>query len=330
MYFLIAASLLFTFLLAINFVSTALLSAGWATVSRYAASWRPDTTASAVFCLRVLPMAISLIVMFVFVLPAFLLYEPTNSGETVGTKLWIIIGVGAFAIAAAFFRVFGSWWRTRRLIAEWLRSSERVNGIGGAILTYKLRHPFPVFAIVGVIRPRLFIAEQVIDALEESELAAVIEHELGHISARDNLKRLFMRVCGDILLFPIGASLDRSWGEAAELAADEYAVEHGGRKIALNLASALIQIARIIPDKALPPMPTVSFVLETPTEGLSVRVRRLLQMAEEDHLEKNPSGRILLTAVMILSLIPLFALATDTLFLARIQSLSETLLAVLQ
>ena len=94
------------------------------------------------------------------------------------------------------------------------------------------------------MRPRLFIAEQVLDALEADEIAAVIGHEFGHIAAWDNLKRLAMKLCGDILIVPFGRSLDSDWSEVSERAADEFAVGQGSRSTALNLASALIKIAR--------------------------------------------------------------------------------------
>ena len=105
----------------------------------------------------------------------------------------------------------------------------------------KLRHSFPVFAVVGIVRPRLFVAEHVLETLDEQELTAVLRHELGHITALDNLKRLAIKLCGDLLVAPLGRGLDRDWSVAAEAAADEYAVAAGDRNTALSLAGALHQ-----------------------------------------------------------------------------------------
>jgi Zn-dependent protease with chaperone function len=174
-----------------------------------------------------MPIAASFALILVFILPAFILYEPPESGETVSLKLFAVICLAVFGIVAALFRVFGSWWQTRRLIAEWNMSAIPIELDSVSLPVFKLRHPFPVFAVVGVVKPRLFIAEQLLDVLEPSEIRAVLRHEFGHIAAWDNLKRLAMKMSGDILVVPIGRSLDRNWSETSERAADEYAVEHG-------------------------------------------------------------------------------------------------------
>ncbi len=76
------------------------------------------------------------------------------------------------------------------------------------------------------------------------------------MKARDNLKRGFMRICRDVLLIiPSGRTLDRHWSAASETAADEHAAERGG-DVALDLASALVKVARMIPAGARPAMPS--------------------------------------------------------------------------
>jgi Zn-dependent protease with chaperone function len=276
----------------------------------------------------VTPIVVSLTLILAFVLPSFLLYEPLQSGETVGLKLSVVIGLAIFGIAAALFRVFGSWWRTRRLISEWSRNSVPVTMRSVPMPVFKLRHPFPVFAIVGIVRPRLFIAEQVLDALEADEIAAVIGHEFGHIAAWDNLKRLAMKLCGDILIVPFGRSLDSDWSEVSERAADEFAVGQGSRSTALNLASALIKIARILPDKPIPAMPAVSYMVQA-DESLAVRIRRLLALAEQESFSTNRSGRFLTPLVAFIA-ITMVILATNSRLLESIHDISEAVLAVLQ
>jgi len=80
-----------------------------------------------------------------------------------------------------------------------------------------------VIAVVGSIRPRLFVAGQVLDSLTDEEMLAAIAHECGHLAA-DNFKRVLLRACRDMLtIVPCGRSLDRAWAENAEAAADESA-----------------------------------------------------------------------------------------------------------
>ena len=107
----------------------------------------------------------------------------------------------------------------------------------------------------------MFIASQIFDSLNEQELQAAIAHEYGHLVARDNFKRTLMRVCRDLLVFPFGRSLDNAWAENVESAADEYAAQTGGNLTAINLASALVKIARIVPNNSKPAMPSGTFLL---------------------------------------------------------------------
>jgi Zn-dependent protease with chaperone function len=261
------------------------------------------------------------------VLPAFLLYEPHEPQETVGIKLAVIIVVAMGGLLLALFRVFGSWWRTRRLSAEWNRNAIRISVDEVAIPVYRLKHSFPVFAVVGVISPRVFIADQIFETLDADEIAAVIEHEIGHTSAHHNLKRLLMQLASDILVAPVGRFLDRAWSEAAEEAADDFAAAKGGRRAAVDLAAALIKIARIIPDQPAPTMPAVSYAFNG--EMLAARVRRLLMLADRE-LPSISSTRWNGLIAIMLAVAFIAAFATNHLVLARTHDISETLLAFLQ
>jgi hypothetical protein len=156
---------------------------------------------------------------------------------------------------------------------------------------------------------------------------------LGHLTAYDNLKRVLMRFCGDLMVLPVGRSLNRAWTDASEFAADEYAVGLGGKTSALNLASALIKIARVIPERPGHLLPAASFIVDGRGEALSDRVRRLLRLADDpgDVLTKisfaNPK---ILLALVGLPVIVILALATDATFLSIVHSASEVLVSVLQ
>ena len=275
------------------------------------------------------PIIIALVFIFGLTLPAFLLYEPQQTDEAMSWKLALIIAVAVSGIAAALFRIAASWWRTRRLLDEWRRNAVPIELPSHPITAYKLRHRFPVFAVVGIFRPRLFIAEQVFETLEETEIAAVTQHELGHIAAFDNLKRLALRLCGDILVAPVGRSLERAWSKAAENAADEYAVRTGGgATTALNLASALIKIARIIPNEPEPAMPAVSYAFER-GHSLAERVKRLLALADQDVIPARPRRTIFAPATgLLLAIVAI--LASDHRALSHVHEVSEFVLGMLQ
>jgi Zn-dependent protease with chaperone function len=327
MYFLVAVSLLFTVLLTIGIVTASAFSLVGRMVDGYGERFSANTRVSLLFWFRVLPLLIAAIAVFAFVLPAFFLYEPHEPQETVGIKLAAVVLVATAGLTLALFRLFGSWWRTRRLRTLWGRNATRTTLEGVSLPVYRLDNAFPVFAVVGVLRPRIYIANPIFETLDAEEIAAVVKHELGHTRDHHNLKRLLMQLCSDVLVAPVGRSLDRSWSEAAEEAADEFAAATGGRQTAVDLAAALIKIARIIPDQPAPAMPAVSYVLNG--ELLAARVRRLLMLADRE-LPSISSTRWSGLITLILAVAFIAAFATNHLVLARIHDISETLLAFLQ
>ncbi|HZH29770.1 MAG TPA: M48 family metalloprotease, partial [Pyrinomonadaceae bacterium] len=122
------------------------------------------------------------------------------------------------------------------------------------------------------------------DELTADELRAALWHEQGHLAARDNLKRTALRACRDVLmLVPAGRTLDNAWVEQSEAAADEHAARAGGAALALDLASALVKIARLIPADASPRMPAGAFLVGDRDEnGVAARVRRLVRLATSE------------------------------------------------
>lgn len=275
-----------------------------------------------------MPVISSLALIIAFILPAFLLYEPPESGETITFKLAAVICIAVFGFLAAFFRVFASWWRTRRLLADWRGNSTPIELASVSLPVFKLRHVFPVFAVVGIRKPKIFIAEQLLDSLEPDEIAAVVRHEFGHIAAWDNLKRLAMKMSGDIMVVPIGKVLDHTWSESAERAADDFAVRLGGRSTALNLASALIKIARLVPNKPLPPMPATSYALGT-DNSLALRVKRLLSLADQQDFKRTGQNNVFMLGLLF-AIGSIAAFATDSSLLQIVHEVSETVLAALR
>jgi Zn-dependent protease with chaperone function len=284
MYELLLICLTLTTLLTVNallsFVAGALGRLFAPVLQKLSASLRAEI----LFTLRLGAPVITIIAIAAVLVPSFLTHEPYGTNERVGLAFGLLTLISATGVGLALSRAQRSWFATRALLHKWLKSATPIQLAGVETPTYRIPHEFPVIAVVGSLKPRLFISERVLELLTPDELGAAIGHEAGHLAAHDNLKRSLLRACRDLLmLMPCGRSLDRDWATAAEEAADEHAALQSALT-AVNLASALVKIAKIVPVRGLAPVPAgVFFVGIEEGRGVKGRVRRLLALASENN-----------------------------------------------
>jgi len=285
MYELLGISIALAALLTINALAT-LAAAGLGRLLR-----RPlkrctaRTRAEILFALRIGPPAAAIVALGAFLVPSYLIYEPYVTGERITAKMASLAIASAIGVSLAIWRGVRSWRATRSLLREWLAQATKVEIDLASVPMFRLPHSFPIIAVVGSFRPKLFIADHVLRTLNEDELAAAIAHECGHLAALDNFKRSLLRASRSaLLIIPCGRSLDRAWSEASESAADEYAAQESAN-VAVNLAAALVRIARLIPHgnhQALPIAVSTFLSGDEEPEGVKARVRRLLELAAID------------------------------------------------
>ncbi|PYS93464.1 MAG: hypothetical protein DMF64_04470 [Acidobacteria bacterium] len=292
MYALLGLCLALATLLTANALAACGVAVLWrGLLARRTRNWSAAARAQLLFALRLAPFALALLFVAALIVPSYLRYEPEATAEAVSLKLAALAAVSIIGLTLAVWRGLAAWRTTRRLVADWLRHAEPITLPGVALPAFRIAHKFPVVAVVGALRPRLFIAQQLFDALSPVELSAALAHERGHLVARDNLKRTLLRACRDVLLLvPAGRTLDRAWAESVEAAADEHAAQVGDAATALELASALIKIARLIPTDAQPAMPAGAFLIGEFADGnLAWRVRRLAQLAGAPTRRRAPA-----------------------------------------
>jgi Zn-dependent protease with chaperone function len=332
MYELLGISLTLCALLTVNALTSLMIGAAWRicepAFKNVSARWRAEI----LFTLRISAPALAIVAVAALFVPSFLTHEPYVTGEVVSKKLGALATLSAAGVALALSRALRSWIATRKLLRDWLQSATRVELEEISVPTFIIPHQFPVIAVVGTVRPRLFIAERVLKSLTTDELAASIAHECGHLNARDNLKRSLLRACRDtLMLVPCGRSLDRAWAEAAECAADEFAAKDSA-KTALNLASALVKIAKMIPLKGQPAMPLAVFLVGAgESRGVKARVRRLLDLASNDSRPSGDSAIIrILPALSVCSLLAIgIGVASISQVLVSVHYLVERVVHVL-
>src|SRR5262245_18494174 len=274
-------------LLTLNAMASLLASALWRMVRGHAEGWTAAARARMLFAMRVFPPVIAIACVGALLLPAYIAHEPRQVVEPVSLKLGALAAISAGGLLLAIWRGAVAWVATRRLVNNWLRGAEPVRFDQIPIPAYRLRHQFPVIAIVGAIRRKLFIADHLFQSLTREELAAAIAHESGHLASRDNITRALLPACRDaVAIVPSGKRLDRAWAEASEAAADEYAASGGGN-VALDLASTLVKIARLVPEGVKPAMPAGALLIGDSPDGIAQRVRRLTQLATLDDASQS-------------------------------------------
>ncbi|MCG3159614.1 MAG: hypothetical protein JMDDDDMK_00608 [Acidobacteria bacterium] len=320
-------------LLTLNAITSLLTSVLWRALRRRAEKWPASARAQLIFALRVSPSIIAIVCVGALLLPAYIAHEPRHVVEPVSLKLAALSALSAAGLLLAAWRGVAAWIATRRLTNDWLRAAEPINSNQIPIPAYRLSHSFPVIAIVGAIRPRLFIADHLFQSLTREEMAAAIAHERGHLAARDNLKRALLRACRDALaIVPSGGRLDRAWAEASEAAADEHAAKTGCAA-ALDLASALVKIARLVPAGAKPAMPAGVLLIGDDAGGIARRVRRLTEIAGFDQVETAQprfGSRALPWACLAAILTSVILMATHPPMLLAVHNVIEIAVSKLQ
>jgi len=327
LYELLGITLVLASLLAINAIASLATAACSSLLRRPLQNRSARTRAEILFAWRIGPAVLALISVSLFLVPSYIGYEPYSTSEIVSKKLAALAILSAIGVTLAFWRALRSWFATRKLLNDWLSSADEIELSGTSIPTFRIANSFPIIAVVGTFKPRLFIAESVLETLTHEELTAAIAHEGGHLRAHDNLKRSLLRACRDALMIvPCGRTLDRAWAEAAESAADEHAAQQSA-ETALNLASALVKIAKMVPVGARAAVPLAAFLVGVEeTRGVKARVRRLLEIASHGCLRRVPNSTLsgIVPAASFCALVLLAVLlATNPVVLVTIHAVIE-------
>lgn len=240
-------------------------------------------SAGSLFLLRMTPTIGSAALVLGLLLPAYWAFEPRSNSERAGALLGFVL-VAALLLAAGMRRLLVSWRDTRRLVQAWMAAAQEDAALGFPVDAYRVPSDRPFAALVGIVRPRLFVSGRFLDVLSPSERRAVLSHEAGHLRSLDNLKRAAMKLAPDWLSWmSTGRQIESAWAMAAEEEADDHAAGPGGLP-SLELAGALLKASRLMP---LDCGPVSSFC-----QGSTVarRVERLLADSPDDRAPARSRG----------------------------------------
>ncbi len=180
----IAVSL--TFFVLLYALLSALVAVAWRSLKLLHAT--EQSLAGLLFALRVLPLAASVVITFVFVVPSFQALEPRSIDEGMGA-MPLALGVCALLlIACGCFRVIAAQTTTSRVVARWLEGAHPLNVDASAqTVTFRSRREAPPLTLVGVGKPRVLVSESTVALLSPDELQIALKHELAHVQSRDYL-----------------------------------------------------------------------------------------------------------------------------------------------
>ena len=280
-FWLLTAAVTFCSFAALVTIGSVVVGMAAPSIARRFEGYSPAVRAAGLFRLRMMPAALAVAIAFGIVLPTFFAYEPRETEESVPATVSLLACIGAGLLLRGLWRAISAWRATRAVVREWQRRGRRLERFDTPLPVFAIEEAFPTVAVVGVARPALFIAERVLRECAEDEVRAMLHHECAHVTKRDNLKRFFIRACPDF----VGADLDRAWARAAEEAADA-AVVAGDPGYAVELAQALIHVARLAPAPQAPALASAFYL----GGSIESRVRRLVQPEPERDVQQN-AGR---------------------------------------
>lgn len=264
-------------------VLSILVTGSWRLIARWSGRLAPSRAADVLFALRMFPLAASVLITLLYAAPSFLILEPAEVEESLGSGL-VVLGCGCLAwLVLTFARSFRAQQRAARLLFDWTQQAKPIEQ-NCVVSVLQVSSEAPVLAVAGLFTPSVLISKSTSAMLSQPELQIALKHEVAHVRRWDNLKKLLF-LCGT---FPAMGPLESAWSELSEMAADDAAVTNSSE--ALDLASALIKVSRFASVQPVSPLTTS---LLAPSAGLlSARVERLSHWESLQSSQRHRPSRL--------------------------------------
>jgi Zn-dependent protease with chaperone function len=264
--------------------SDLLLLAATPSLLAFFARLRPERRAQAILVARFAPSGLAALLTVLVFLPAWWRHEPSNTGELASFGLLTLAALAMLPILQGLLRAARISLRTRDRLLLWRRLGRSTSTAQTPIEVVEVKSEDLALCVGGYLTPTIYASAQVVRSLAPQEFSAALAHEVSHARARDPLRLLWMSSCPDFLqLFGLDDAWRRGFARACEFAADAGA-SRGNPEVALNLASALLKVARL---PTLPPLAATAMIdmavssAFSSTGDLEARVRALVSAPDE-------------------------------------------------
>ena len=316
--------------LLLNVLLTLATTMSWRFIAKPSLSWSAKKRASFVFALRVSPILFSVALLLFLFIPSFALHEKENPNEFVSFRLAAFASVALIYFAFAVVQLFLSLVKTRMQIRRWSREENRLSFDSVKFPVYKIKHDTPMIAVFGFFKSKIFIEEKVLELLNQEEIEAVLAHEQAHIASHDNLKKLAINFCHSLSVFRLGEDIENAWHDSSEALADEIAAREK-RTRSLDLASALVKLARVMSVQSQPKLTVASYISNEFPSPIAWRIQRLIKLANNfpQREEASRFSNVVLFAIIISVAFAFLFFVTQTNLLLVIHNLIEAFVSVL-
>ena len=208
--------------------------------------------------------------------------SPIDSPATMSMIALIVVGIwGALAAALLLMTLAGAYRIARSIGTRRILTNSSANdtlqrlctraGYDG-VVHLSASHTLEVPVAFGVTRREICVPERALRELNDHQLESMLAHELAHIAYRDPLWRLVSTAIARALFVqPLNHIATRKLAACSELLADDWAVQHTGRPLAL--ARCLTVVAGWTQGR---PLPRTVAAMAVTGSGLGHRVRRLI------------------------------------------------------
>lgn len=264
----------------------------------------PDRRASAILFARFAPVGVAAVLTAFIFLPAWWRHEPSDTGEIVSGPLLAMALAALLPILQGFHRALRMFMKTRDRLLFWRRRGRNAPMFQAPFDVVEVKSEDLALCVGGYLWPTIYASTDVLKALEPEEFSAALAHEVSHATARDPLRLLWMGSCPDFLqLFRLDDAWRRAFSIACEFAADAVA-SRGKREVALDLASALLKVARLGTYRSLPADAMMDMAVSSAFSSradLEARVQALANpLATEGVIRFSPRTWVFVWAVLIL------------------------------
>jgi len=205
----------------------------------------PGQRTDAILLIRSAPVLLAAAATTLVFLPSWWTHEPRNTTETVSALLLGLAAFSALPLLQGLYRASLMFVKTRDRLLIWRGRGRKTPQVDAPFEVLEVTGADLALCVGGYLRPTIYAAADVMRSLEPEEFKAALAHEVSHARRRDPLRFLWLGSCPDFLqMFRLDGPWRRAFSRACEFAADAGA-SRGNPEVALDLASALLKVARL-------------------------------------------------------------------------------------